>query len=142
MPDEQVIEMLNRLLAAEYATMIPRLAEAEPFVRPAMTAARAVVQRLIAAYAGHIRGLVEMLLSLRGSPVTPRCSAGATSLHYADLASILPAVVADLRKLVALYEAAPATGRDPVDALIGRILADHRRDLAELDRLYTASASP
>ena len=59
-----------------------------------------------------------------------------------DLASILPAVVADLRKLVALYEAAPATGRDPVDALIGRILADHRRDLAELDRLYTASVSP
>lgn len=133
---EHAIQTLNRLLDAEYGNLIHRLAEADPFVTASASDDRAVVRRMAADLERHQRGLVEMILKLRGAPAPPRYPTDLSAVHYLDLSYLMPQVISGVRRLVKTYESAGTTGHPEADALIARILDDHRRHLAELERMH------
>ena len=135
MSDEQTIEILNRLLQAEYANLIPRLGEGEPFVGLPAVQGRAVLARLVADGEVHQRDLAELILRLHGAPISPRRSMASGNIHYIDLTHLLPDIVAAVRELVETYESAGNLGHAEAIALIARSLADHQRNLAELENL-------
>ena len=86
------------------------------------------------------RELVELILQLRGSPVTPRRSTTSSDMHYVELSHLLPRLVANVGGLVETYEAAGVCGNAEADALLARILADHRCHLAELEELQATAS--
>lgn len=139
---EPAIETLNRLLDAEYGSLVHRLGESNPFVTWPAAADRAVVEKIVADVGRHQHELVEMILSLRGAPVPPSYPTSTGGVHYLKLSFLMPQVIASMRQLVQTYETAGSTGRPQADALISRILADHKRHLAELDRLHANLAQP
>jgi hypothetical protein len=139
---EPAIETLNRLLDAEHGNVVHRLGESNPFVTWPAAADRAIVEKTVADVRRHQHELVEMILSLRGAPIPPRYPTSTGSVHYLKLSFLMPQVIAGLRQLVKTYESAGSTGRPQADALIARILADHKRHLAELEKLHTNLALP
>ncbi|MBN2562995.1 MAG: hypothetical protein JXQ75_18890 [Phycisphaerae bacterium] len=142
MPDEQAIDVLNRLLEAEFASLVPRLGEANPFVSWPEAEGRTVIERLVADSEAHRGDLAGMILRLRGAPVSPRRSMTWGSVHYMKLAHLVPDIVAAVRELIEAYESAGPTGNEGAAALVAGILADHKRQLAELEKLHANMAQP
>ena len=134
---ERAVQSLNRLLAAEYGNLIQRLAEADPFVSGQSAADHAEVQRMLEDIKRHQRELAQMIIRLRGAPVAPSYPTSLGGVHYLKLSYLMPQVIAGVRDLVRLYEQAGTTGDDEADALVARILGDHQRHLATLQRLHS-----
>ena len=139
---EPAIEILTLLLEAEYGNLVHRLGEADPYVNWLAAADRAVVEKMIADVRRHQHELVEMILTLRGAPIPPRYPTALGRVHYLKLSFLMPQVIASVRELVRTYESAGSTGRPQADALIARIRADHKRHLAELEKLHANLAQP
>ncbi|MFH1419138.1 MAG: hypothetical protein ABII12_12745 [Planctomycetota bacterium] len=135
MADEKAIEILNRLLDAEYTSLAQRIGEVYPFVEGSKVAVKTVVERMVAAETDNQLQLAKMIVRLRGAPVTPRRTTATTGMHYLDLSFLIPKMVAAQKKLIRLYETTGATGNADADALIGRIQAGHQSRLAELESL-------
>ena len=137
MANERAVEILNRLLLAEYESVAPRLAQADPYVSLPSSEDRAVVANMLRDVASHERELTGMILSLRGSPVTRRFSTDSGGMHYVRLSHLMPSVLANMKQLISLYESAlGATGSREADALVSRILDNYRRHFAGLERLH------
>lgn len=133
MSDERTIATLNRLLDAEYVSFIPRLEEACPFVSASQASNLSIAVDIVKAAQSRRRGLVQMILELGGSPVPPRRNADTASIHYVDLAYLMPNIVAAQRELMEAYTAAGRTGCSEADAFITRSLVEHHHCLAELE---------
>lgn len=134
---ERAVQTLNRLLTAEYGNLVQRLAEADPFVTGQSSEDRAEVQRMLADIKRHQQELIQMILRLRGSPVPPTYPTDMGGVHYLKLSYLMPQVIAGVRELVRTYEQAGTTGDREADGLVARILADHQRHLAGLQRLHS-----
>lgn len=134
---ERAVQTLNRLLAAEYGNLIQRLAEADPFVTGQSAADHAEAERMLEDIKRHQRELAQMIIRLRGAPVPPNYPTSLGGVHYLKLSYLMPQVIAGVRELVRLYEQAGTTGDPEADALVARILADHQRHLATLQRLHS-----
>ncbi len=132
--NDQAVDVLNRLLQAEYHSLVPRLAEVRPFVDWDDAELRALVERLTADAETHIRDIAEAIIQLRGAPVTPRRCIMSTGMHYIQLEIIIPDVIADIRKMIDTYKAVGQTGNADADTLIANILADHKQHLADLEK--------
>ncbi len=139
---DHAVDILNRLLEAESGSLIHRLGESNPFVNTPAAGDYAIVERMLADVRRHGHELVEMILSLRGAPVPPRYATALGGVHYLNLSFLMPQVIANVRQLVKTYGSAGATGSPQADALIARILADHNRHLAELEKLHANLAQP
>ena len=133
---DHAVDTLNRLLAAESGSLIHRLGESNPFVNTPAASDYGIVEKMLADVKRHRHELVEVILSLRGAPVPPRYATDLGGVHYLKLSFLMPQVIANVRQLVKAYESAGPTGRPQADALIARILADHKRHLAELEKLH------
>jgi hypothetical protein len=141
MANEQSITKLNTLLAAEYGCLVHRLGECTPFVTWPAAEDRTVVQQMLADAKRHQHDLINLILKLRGSPVPPAYPTYVGGVHYLNLSYLVPQVIAGLRGLVQLYERISPTGHPESDALASRILSDHKRHLAELERLHSNLAA-
>lgn len=139
---DHAVDTLNRLLDAESSSLVHRLGESNPFVTWPAAADRAIVERIVADVRRHQQELVDMIISLRGAPVPPRYATAMGGVHYLKLSFLMPQVIASERQLVQAYESAGSTGRPQADALIARILTDHKRHLAELEKLHANLAQP
>lgn len=133
---ERAIDTLNRLLAAEYGNLARRLSEADPYVTWPAAEDRAAIQRILADVDRHVAGLARRIIDLRGAPVPPTYPTASGGVHYLKLSFLMPQVIADVKDLVRLYESTGTTGDREADALLVRNLEDHRRHLAELQRLH------
>ena len=136
MSNERVITILNDLLEAEYGNLIHRLGECNPFVAWPAAHDQAVIRKMLADNKTHQSDIANLILVLRGSPVPPTYPTSVGGLHYLDLTYLMPMVISTLKGLVQAYEAVAGTGLRDADALITRILADHRTELVELQRLH------
>ena len=132
---EQAVKILNDFLAAESASLVSRLRECDAYV--AWTAAQdgLVIDRITADSAAHRHELVETILKLRGQPRPAQFKTMPRSEHYLRLDFLMPQMVKSMKSLAATYASAGPTGNVEADALVARILADHMRHLAELERL-------
>jgi hypothetical protein len=139
---DHAVDILNRLLAAESGSLIHRLRESNPFVNTRAASDHAIVGKMIADVQRHRHELVEMILSLRGAPAPPRYATELGGVHYLKLSFLMPQVIADTRELVKTYESAGSTSYPETDALIAQILADHKRHMADLERLHAGMAQP
>lgn len=137
MNTSRLIDLLNDLLAAEYGNMIQRLDECNPFVTWPAEEDRVIVTRMSADAKAYQRDLAALILKLRGSPRPPTFPTETGGVHYLNLSYLMPQVIAGVLSLIRAYEAAGGTGQPEADGLMARILADHRRHLAELERLHS-----
>ena len=140
MAQRNAIDVLNGLLAAECGSILGRLAQADPYVSLATAPLVRTIDRLGRAVVTHEQNLVELIYLLGGVPISPPLDARGTSFHYLDLKRLMPAVLADLERLVAAYEAARGTGQPAAEALIARHLDAYRNGLSELSRIDAAAA--
>lgn len=134
---ERAVQTLNRLLEAEYGSIVHRLAEADPFVTSAAADDQAAVRPMIAELNRHQRELTAMILKLRGAPVPPRYPTALGGVNYLSLTFLMPQVIAGTAKLVQTYQREGTTGHPESDELIGRILQDHKRHLEELKAMHS-----
>lgn len=134
---ERAAQTLNRLLAAEYGNLVQRLAEADPFVTWPAAEDRAEVRRMCDDSKRHQGELIQAIIRLRGAPVPPTYATSVGGVHYLKLSFLMPQVIAGVRDLVRTYEQAGTTGDREADGLVARILADHQRHLAGLQRLHS-----
>ena len=134
---ERAVQTLNRLLAAEYGNLVQRLAEADPFVTWPAAEDSAEVRRMCEDSKRHQGELIQAIIRLRGAPVPPTYPTSVGGVHYLTLSVLMPQVIAGVRELVKTYEQAGTTGDREADGLIARILADHQRHLASLQRLHS-----
>ena len=139
--NKTAVDKLNRLLAAEYASLVHRLAEADPYVAWTSADDRALVERMAADEKAHIQALSDLIFDLRGAPVPPSYPTEVSGIHYLQLDYLMPQIIAGKRRLVAAYEAAGATGDARADGLVRRHLADHQRHLSELLKLHSNLAA-
>ncbi len=135
------ITTMSRLLQAEQAGLVRLVTDAGAFVSSARAADRTRVERIAEDEREHERAMAGLILERGGSigPSTVPTDAG--GLHFLDLCHLLPLLIADERRLIRSYESAPSTGDEQADALVRRILEDHVRHLAELDRLHPGSGA-
>ncbi len=133
MSDQQAVDTLNKLLDAENMSFVTRLGEACPFA----ASSEALEQTLIASLAadGRLRRerLTELILKLRGSPTPPRRAIDTSSLHYMDVAHLVPRVAASLRDLVSAYTAAARTDSPEATVLVARYLDELKKSLLNLE---------
>jgi hypothetical protein len=141
MSDDRTIQTLNTLLAAEHGNLIQRLAEADAYVSWPEAADHVVVQRMIDDVQRHQRELAEMIIRLRGAPIPPTYPTNLGGVHYLSLGYLMPQVIASVKGLIQRNETVGSTSDPEAHALIARILRDHKRHLAELQRIH-ASMQP
>jgi len=141
MANERAVEILNRLLAAEYESIVPRLAEADPYVSLASSEDDAEIRGIGSDVKAHQRDLVQMIVKLRGAPMPPRYSTASGGVHYVRLSHLMPSVITNIRQLISIYEsAAGATGHPDANLLVGAILDNYRRHLATLEKIHANPA--
>lgn len=139
---ERAVDTLNRLLAAEYGSLVRRLGEAAPFVSWRSASDRAEIRRILSDSEAHQRELIQMIIRLRGAPIPPTYPTAVGGVHYLRLTFLMPQVIAGVRDLVRLYETVGTTGDRDADALCGRILENHKRHLANLQRIHSNLFQP
>lgn len=135
------VDTLNDLLGAEFASLIPRLGEAAPFVTWPAAEDQALLCRMLADSQTHQRELTQLILKLRGSPNPPRYDVDTGGLHYVKLSHLVPEVIESLRRLIATYESAGATGSADADTLIARHFKTYQQHLVRLEELHTGGAA-
>jgi hypothetical protein len=142
MADTQTIAALSDCYEAECRSLIRHVAESQPFITWLSVPDQAEVRQIAADEAGHERQLVDLILSLDGFLPPANRGTDAAGLHYLDLRYLLPRIIADKRRLIAAYEAAAphVAANKQAATIVGRILEDERRHLAELERIERSRA--
>lgn len=144
MKSNQLARILDQLLHAEQRSIIPRLREFNAFVSWASADEMDAIDGIIAEMGEHVTWLIDAINDLDESPTPYRPDIRNTSMHFCELAALMPMAVEDCRKLVRDCEAAmPAVASDPKAAdLIARILTRHQSHLEALEKLSNTVASP
>jgi len=141
MTEEAVVAVLNALLAAEQQAIAPRLFESVVFVSDASIAEVRLAERLVAQSRSNQAALAGRILDLGGEP-GPRCGNSASGdLHYLEVHSVLPRVIADYHRLMDKYRSGTArVSGDPASAaLVARLTAIHEHELQSLTDLIEAA---
>ncbi len=144
MTDEAVVAVLNALLAAEQQAIAPRLFESAVFVSGASIAEVRLAERLVAQSRSNQSALAGLILELGGEP-GPRCGNSMSGdLHYLEVHSVLPRVIADYRRLLEKYRVADTRvgGESASAALVSRLTAIHDHELQSLTALAGAAPKP
>ena len=144
MTDEAVVSVLNALLAAEQQAVGPRLFESTVFVSGASIGAVRVAERLVAQSRSNQSALAGRILELGGEPAPRRGNTTSGDLHYLEVHSVLPRVIADHHGLLAKYRLANArVGGDSASAaLVLRLTTVHEHELQSLTDLAEAAPKP
>ena len=137
MASERVVDTLNNLLAAEYASILPRLRQSDPFVSLSAAADRTEAQGLMQDNQRHEGELSNLIMDLRGAPVPPAYDIDTTGYHYVTLEYLVPQIIQSVQSLIASYTSAGSTGHAKADALISRNLDDYQRRLKSLEKMHS-----
>lgn len=144
MDNTVVRDILNELLNAEARSLVPRLREYTLFVSWASADELRLVDRIVAEQREHQAWLFDAIVKLGGEPTPVRADMRSTLLHFLDLHHVLPRVLADKRRLAALFaDAASGTGGNPVASqVIAKIADRHRVHLQQLEKFASRVLSP
>jgi hypothetical protein len=137
------VEILNELLQAQAASLLPRLSEATPFISWAEADEIALVRRLIAEERAHQAELGACIASAGGALTPVLGDITSADVHYLALDFLLPRIIADKARLARVYEAAAsrlAPGTEP-GQLVAQQLEAQRNHLAALKRFNRMSGS-
>ena len=130
------VDILDELLAAESRSLIRHLGSLNVFISWASADDAEAVQAMVVEDAQHADLLTKTILELNGNPSPLGYDPAAAGMHYLELHTLLPQVVAGEELLVARYEDSVGTVADEPAAaeVVARLLARHR---SRADRLRT-----
>ncbi len=137
MNNEPVIDVLNELLAAESASLLPRLGESEIFISWASADDVDDVQCMLAEDREHQSWLVDAILNAGGEPLPALADINSTNLHFLELGFVLPRVFEDRRTLSGYYESASSVvaSHPAASEIVGRIAGRIRKHVEKLEKL-------
>ena len=131
----RVYDILNELLAAEGASLLPRLTECTTFVQPSDTGGLEAVQRMAAEHQANTARLTRTLIDLGGAPQPHVRDIDSAGFHYLELEVLLPQVVACEEATASRCDAAlPGLSECPPAALVARELGSWHRVCADFLR--------
>jgi len=136
-----LVNTIDKLLAAETGSLMHRLREVEAYVPAGAAEAALAVAELVAEDARHAQKLVELLDQLDATP-GPRCVEIASGdLHFNRIHTLIPRLIADQKRLVAVYTWAQAevSGDARAADAVSQLLASHRTHLKKLEELAGAT---
>lgn len=137
---QAAVRALNRLLQAEYASVLRRLGESTPFISWASADESQALADMIQQESEHIERLISAILDLRGVPAPRRVDTSSAEIHYCELHSLIPRILADKQHLIGCYEQALADLKgSPAASVAGRILTRHRQHLEALQSLFSGA---
>ena len=137
MDEQSVIAILKELLTLEQAAPAPRLFESTVFVSQLSVANWRITKRIADTNKKNCAMLVELIQGLGGTP-GPRIRDVATAdLHFQELRSVLPRLIAEQEALTAKYQTANrhVASHAKAASLIHQILKQHQDALIELRSL-------
>ena len=139
---QQIAELLNQLLEAEWQSLLRRIAEASPYVPPDQARLGELLKGMADHQRQHFTDLAQMIIELDGTPTPLRCDMHRTQDGYLRLNYILPNLCTDLQHLLERYRA--AADQLPPDTAPGQLLRRIRQCWQEhLDTLqFHARQSP
>lgn len=128
------VDVLDELLAAESRSLIRHLDSSTVFVSWASADDAAAVQAMVVEDRQHADLLTRTIQELNGDPSPLGYDAAAAGVHYLELHTLLPQVVAGEEALAARFEDAVARVADEPRAaeVVARLLECHR---SRADRL-------
>lgn len=144
MSDPSVVAALADCYQAECRSLVLHVAVSRPFVSWLGVEEKGIIRRMAEDESRHQQELVEAIVARNGGVPPASAATDAATVHYLDVQYLMPLVVADKRRLIAELESAtPRLAADrEAAALIGRLLDDERRHLADLERIETAARQP
>lgn len=133
-------DVLDDLLAAESCSLIGHLDSSTVFVSWASAEDADAIRAMVAEDAQHAELLTRTILELDASPSPLGRDPVAAGMHYLELHTLLPQVVAGEEQLLARYEDAVEKVADEVAAssVVARLLASHR---SRVDRLRALAST-
>jgi hypothetical protein len=132
-----VVDALNSLLEAQQNSIIRFMGEGSPYLSRASAEVRRPLAEMLQNNLCRRRELHDTIEYLGGTPVPARVQPEEQYLAFLSLKFLLPKLVDAKRLVIQRYENAErAVGRDSpeADALLRRHLAEHRAELAVLEK--------
>lgn len=127
------VDLLNDVLSSHQRSLLLRLGEAAPFIPPEDAGRVEALRAMIGDEAEHVARLTEAVIDRGGCPVSALPDPRSGRLHYVNLRSVLPQVINDERRQLAVCErAAGRLADDGARRLILRIADRHRDHLRTL----------
>ncbi len=144
MQNEEVVERLNQLLQLESSGLLTRLEQVQPFVEWADAAAVPLFKEIVADEEDFRRLLTEAILAVDGVPAPPAPDAASAAVHYLDARYLLPRLIEDEQRRIAVYErlAGQFPPGSPAGPTVSGILERHRQHVAALQELQRKLAEP
>lgn len=135
-----LIAVLNDLLIAEQCSLAPRLFESTMFVSKLDIDLYQLVRSMAQSSRKHCAMLTEVILELGGQPVPRRVDVTTGDLHFLEVRSLIPRLLASQESLEQLYQQAGTRVGSEVRAasVVARILDRHREYLVRLRSLSSA----
>jgi hypothetical protein len=136
-----VVGVIGNLLGAEHMGAVHFLAASDPYLGRADAGLRRMLQGIMQTSLRHEGELAMLLEDLGATPRLPRVNAEHQYMAFLSTDYLLPKVRQDKARSTAEYERAVALLEGGNEAVVGTLLShldDHRRDLAELDRVIAA----
>ena len=137
------VDVLDELLAAESRSLIRHLDSSTVFISWASADDAEAVRAMVVEDAQHAELLTRTILDLEGNPSPLGYDPIAAGMHYLELHTLLPQVVAGEESLVARYEDVIGSVADEPAAaeVVARLLARHRARAGRL-RTLTITRQP
>ncbi len=137
MEDRQVYPILNRLLAGEARSFLPRLAESMVYVDAECAQEFDAIRRMAGQQVENIARLTALLVDLGGEPKPAVADIMSGDFHYNSLEVVLPRVQVREQELLALYESTLPTlvGCDTAHRLAEKITVQRRADVTYIRQL-------
>jgi len=124
----EVHEVLNHLLRMERKGLIAHIVDSTLHVTWASAEEDLVLRRIVAEVREHQQWLVELLTALKGGIEPARPDPRIAEIHFVDVHSVLPRIIAHEQDIIARYESAlkRLAGEPSAQEVASRILARHR----------------
>lgn len=126
--------LLNELMNLELNSLPIRMIESAAFVSARSKADFVHVTKMAKSARAHAAALADLIQNLGDSPRSAPPPLDSAGYHFQELAHARPLLISQQERTVQTYQsAATRVSKNPrAAALVGAILEDHRRTLAEL----------
>ncbi len=137
MADEAIIEILNELLHHESRSLLPRLKESTVFVTWASAGDHRDVSVMIEEEMEHRTWLAEAIYDLGGEPVPVSPDIRTSNFHYLGLSYLLPKVLEDRKRSLAIDESAAeqVASNERAARVVAEIISRKHRHVERLSEL-------
>ena len=140
---DPTIDALSRLYAAEHACPTGRLNQTMPYVPASEAIERATIARIVQEDLEHQAWLADLLIDRGTAPPPASYQSIAAEMHYCQLASLLPFLIAAERELIGTYQAeSPKLSNDKAASRrVIEIARRHESHLHTFERLAGVARS-